>query len=131
MACHSNEEDLRVLSLLGSFAIFLIAVHNTVQPTNNSDYRVQHVIPFENVVALEVNTNLTVTEIVIEASPGGFEPGSFVLTAFRDLKSLTLTPTDLKARNLVLPKENIHVQVLKICKQAGSSLRRTKPIEIE
>ncbi|MFH1903853.1 MAG: hypothetical protein ABIK20_07395 [Candidatus Omnitrophota bacterium] len=59
-------------------------------------------------------------EIKIVATPGEYEPASFVLTPKNDLKSLTLKASDLKGAAGTIPSSNIDLKVVKCWYQTGT-----------
>jgi len=97
---------------------------------DSHDYLISAIVPFEDLSSHSKRDGPGIATITIEASPGEFEPGSFVVGAFRSLKNVTLVPIDLKAGNQVLPKENVDVRVVKVWEQAGQGPRKTKPVKV-
>lgn len=102
----------------------------TAQLAGSRDYLISAVVPFEDLSSLSKRAESSIATIAIEASPGELEPGSFVVTSFRSLKNITLTPIDLQAGNTVLPKDNVDVRVVKVWEQAGQGPRKTKPVKV-
>jgi len=59
------------------------------------------------------------SHISIMASPGEYEPASFVVRANEDIASLTVAPTDLTGANGSIPSTSIDIRVVKCWYQAG------------
>ncbi|MFH2069067.1 MAG: hypothetical protein ABII89_06370 [Candidatus Omnitrophota bacterium] len=72
------------------------------------------VLPFDPVVPGEI-----ANEIKIVATPGEYEPASFVLNPKDDLKNLTLTASDLKGAAGTIPASSIDLKVVKCWYQTG------------
>ena len=67
-------------------------------------------IPGELSRALEVN-----------ATPGEYEPASFVVAAFASIDALQVRATDLKRDGGTIPSENVDIRVVKCWYQAGTA----------
>ncbi len=60
-------------------------------------------------------------EISIAAARGEYEPASFVLSALRDIDSLTVTVSDLRGNDATIPADRVDVKVVKCWYQAGTA----------
>ena len=61
-------------------------------------------------------------EIYITASPGEYEPASFVIKALDDIASLEVEATELEGESSSIPSNNIDIHVVKVWYQAGIPL---------
>lgn len=68
----------------------------------------------------------SVDTISVAASPGEFEPASFVIRSSKDINSLMVKATRLVGNNSVISPENIDIRVVKCWYQAGTSISDTK-----
>ncbi len=62
--------------------------------------------------------------VYCEACPGEYEPVSFLVTANKDVKNLTVTASDLVGEAGAIPAANVDVRVVKCWIQAGRGIRK-------
>ena len=58
----------------------------------------------------------------VKASPGEFEPASFVIRADQDINYMTIESTDLTGNGGIIPSNNVDIRTVKCWYQAGCSL---------
>lgn len=73
-----------------------------------------------------ISTSYISNTISVTASPGEFEPASFVIQPKMDIKSLKLTATNLTGQNGSISSSNIDIRVVKCWYQAGLDVGDTQ-----
>jgi len=74
------------------------------------------VLPFDTFIPGEISD-----EIRMIATPGEYEPGSFVVSAISDITSLKVEATDLKGEKGIIPSSNVDIKLVKCWYQAGTA----------
>ena len=85
--------------------------------------------PFDWVLPNTIPEADEITDTIsIFASPGEYEPASFVVYPDQDMKQVTAHATDLIMGANIIPKENINIKIVKVWLQAGLDRRMEEPI---
>ena len=82
------------------------------------------ITPISSLKILPTDTHISGAvsdKISFIASPGEYEPASFVVSALSDIASLKVEATDLKGKEGIIPCSNIDIKIVKCWYQAGSA----------
>jgi len=73
-----------------------------------------------------------IDRLSVSAAPGEYEPATFSVYARRDLMDVSVDAGELRCGELVIPRENVDVRVVKVRKQPGDNVffEPERPMEV-